>query len=288
VSIPGIELGEGDGPDQRVVTSNYFSQLGIPVLQGRGFSEQDRQGAPMVIVVNEAASRKYWPGRSPVGQPLSVQGLDRTVIGVVADIRQYGLEQQTPATLYAPSTQEGLRGAELLIRTARDPMASLPAVKAALWSVSREQIFSPDISTLESRLDGLLAVRRFNMALLSILGLMGLVIAAVGIFGVMAYAVAQRMTEMGIRISLGATRSHILAMVLRDATALIAAGLLIGSVATWRLSSLAEAFLFQIRPADPRVFAGALGLLVLVGLIAALVPARRAASVDPLVALKDT
>jgi putative ABC transport system permease protein len=286
VSLPGRERPTGDDAFilSTGVSDGYFAQLRIPLVDGRFSSDEDRDGAPPVIIVNETAARKYWPGRSPIGEKLG----GRTVIGVVGDIRQYGPEQPPRQAAFTPIAQSFSPNAHLLIRTAGDPLELLPAAKAAIWSVNPSQHFSEDVVTLEGHMNRLLAPQRFNMALMAILGIMALVIAAAGMFGVMAYVVAQRTNEFGVRIALGATSRQIVSMVLKGAAGLIACGLAIGAVAAWYLSSFAEAFLFQVQPTDPRVFAAALILLALAGLTAAAIPARRAAAVDPLVSLRES
>jgi ABC-type antimicrobial peptide transport system permease subunit len=177
--------------------------------------------------------------------------------------------------------------AAVLARTAGDPQALLPAVKAAIWSVHPEQRFTSEVVTLEGHMNRLTAPRRFNMALLGMFGVLALVIAAAGIYGVMAYAVAQRTTEIGVRMALGATRGNIVSMILANAGLLVAIGLAIGFLSARYLSVTVETFLFQVEPTDPRVFLGALATLALAGLVASVVPARRAAAVDPAIALRS-
>jgi ABC-type antimicrobial peptide transport system permease subunit len=166
-------------------------------------------------------------------------------------------------------------------------MAVLPAVKAAIWSVNREQRLTNDTVTLERHMDRLIAQRRFNMAVLALFGVLGLVIAAVGIYGVMAYVVAQRTNEIGVRMALGATRANVVTMILRRAGVLMAAGLVIGGAGAWYLSAGVRTFLFEVQPNDIGIFFGALAVLAAAGLLASALPARRAATVDPLVALRS-
>jgi predicted permease len=290
VTLPGkAEMkDDADSIDYRRVTSEYFSLLRLPLLRGRHFTDDDRAGAQRVAIVNQAAASKYWPGRDPIGEHISLQGWDRLVVGIVADVRQGGPEQTPRQSVFVPFAQEPATGAELLIRTSGDPMALVSAIKTAAWNVNHSQGLSPEISTLEQSMDRLIAPRRFNMAMLGLLGALGLVIAAVGIFGVMAYTVTQRTSEIGVRMALGATPAGIVSMVLKGAATLIAAGLVLGAAAAWPLASFAEAFLFQLTPTDPRVFVGAIALLAVVGLFAAVIPARRAAKVDPLKSLRET
>jgi putative ABC transport system permease protein len=173
------------------------------------------------------------------------------------------------------------------MRTARDPLASLAAVKAAIWSINREQRLTAETVTLEGYMDRLIAQRRFNMALLALFGLLGLVIAAVGIYGVMAYVVAQRTSEIGVRMALGATRANVVGMVLRRAAILMTIGLAVGGAAAWAFSTRVGTFLFEVQPRDAGIFAASLAVLAAAGLLASAIPARRAASVDPLVALRQ-
>jgi putative ABC transport system permease protein len=176
--------------------------------------------------------------------------------------------------------------ATLVMRTDGDPAALLPAVKAAIWSVNKDQVINTDRTTLDAYMDGLIAQRRFNMALLAAFGALGLVICAAGIYGVMAYIVSQRTREIGVRIALGASRAAVIWMVLANAGTLVAAGLAIGGVAAWYLSAAARSFLFQLDARDPRAFAGAMLCLALSALVATALPARRAATVDPNTALR--
>ena len=165
-------------------------------------------------------------------------------------------------------------------------MAVFPAVKAAIWSVNKDQRLSGDVFTLEGYMDRLIAQRRFNMTLLVLFGGLGLVIAGAGIYGVMAYIVAQRTGEIGVRMALGATRAHVVSMVLKRAGVMMAAGLIIGGGIAWYASALVRTFLFETEPNDIRILAAALATLAGAGLLASAIPARRAASVDPLAALR--
>jgi putative ABC transport system permease protein len=289
VELPGrgkLE-GEGDDIDRRSVSSNYLQLLRIPLLKGRYLSDDDREGATPVIVINQAAADRYWPGQEALGQRIKVNQIERTVVGVVGNIHHLGPEIAPRQEGYIPRVQDQQFGASLVIKTAGDPMAVLPAVKAAIWTVNREQRFTAETVTLERYLDRLIAQRRFNMAVLALFGVLGLVIAAVGIYGVMAYVVAQRTNEIGVRMALGATRGNVVSMVLRRAATLMAAGLLIGGLGAWYLSAGLKSFLFEVQPDDLGIFAAALAVLACAGLLASALPARRAATVDPLIALRS-
>ena len=259
----------------------------IPLLRGRLLTPDDRENSEPVLVVNEAAARKYWPSTDALGQHIQIQNTDRTVVGIVGNVRHLVPEVPPRQECYVPAAQNPQTGAALVIRTSGDPLAVFPAVKAAVWSVNPEQRVTADSFTLEGYMDRLVAQRRFNMALVSLFGVLGLLISAVGIYGVMAYLVAQRTQEIGVRMALGATRTTVVSMVLRRAGTLIVLGLVIGGGAASLLGTTAKAFLFEVQPTNASVFAGALITLAAAGLVASIVPARRAATVDPLVALRQ-
>jgi predicted permease len=289
VELPGrgkLE-GEGDEIDRRSVTSNYLQLLRIPLLKGRYLSDEDRDGSTPVLVINQAAAQRYWPGQEALGQRVTISDKERTVVGIVGNIHHLGPETAPRQECYIPAAQDRQFGSALVVRTAGNPMAVLTAVKAAIWTVNREQRFTGDTVTLERYMDRLIAQRRFNMAVLALFGALGLVIAAVGIYGVMAYVVAQRTNEIGVRMALGATRGNVVSMVLRRAAGLMVLGLLIGGTGAWYLSAGVKSFLFEVQPNDIGIFAAALAILACAGLLASALPARRAATVDPLIALRS-
>jgi putative ABC transport system permease protein len=289
LQLPDGRKFEGDEAiDRRSVTPDYLALMGIPLLGGRYLSPDDREASQNVAVINQTAAARYWPGRDPIGERFSINSQDRIVVGLVRDIRHLGPEQPARPEVYVPMRQEGTIGGTLAIRTGPDPLTVLPAVKAAIWSVNKDQRLSGETVTLEGHLDRMLAQRRFNMALLALFGGLGLIIAAVGIYGVMAYLVAQRTNEIGVRMALGATRGHVVRMILRRAGALTGAGLALGTLLAWPLSRYFEvkSFLFEIEPTDVVTYIVALGVLAATGLVASAIPARRAASIDPLTALR--
>jgi putative ABC transport system permease protein len=288
ITLPGGSQlhGAENAIDVRGVTTNFFSQFGIPVVQGRTFTNEDRPDSLLVAIVNQAAANRYWPDRSPIGEHVSIGSTDRVIVGVVADIRQYGLEKPARQAAFVPFGQQVATGANLLVKTTGDPVAAFPAVKAAIRAINPAQTLPSDLDSLDAYMERLIAPRRFTMALLSILGGLGLVIASVGIFGVMAYLVTLRTAEFGVRMALGATPQAILTMVLKHAGVLVGLGLAVGLIAAWPLARLSESFLFQMRSNDPRVFIAALMVLVIAALVAAVIPARRAARVDPVIALR--
>jgi predicted permease len=288
VKLPdGREVRMGDSLERRDVTPGYLKLLGVPLLRGRHLSDDDRADTQGVVVINQTAARKCWPGQEALGRRLTLDGKERVVVGIAADIRSFGPEVPARPEGYIPMAQgRRLIGATLLMRTAGDPLKVLPAVKSAIWSVNKDQPITGPLFTLEQIMERLIAQRRFTMTLFALLGVLGLVISAVGVYGVMAYLVAQRTNEIGVRIALGATPGGVVAMVLGRAGALIGIGLAIGTAVALYASRFAKSFLFQLEPNDPRVFAAALTVLALAGLVASVVPARRAAAVDPIVALR--
>jgi putative ABC transport system permease protein len=275
-------------PDSRVsvrrVTPRYHQALQIPLRRGRLFDETDREGNPATVILNEGAAKKYFPGEDPLGQIVDLNG-ERTVVGIVGDVHQTSLEMDSRAEAYIPLQQSRVPGAELVVRTSANPYDVLPAVKSAVFAVLPD-VPLRNVSTMEELIARRLAQRRLNMLLLGLFGLLGLVISAVGIYGLMAYLVTQRTREIGVRIALGASRSNVVAMVLLNAAALVGCGVVLGSVTAWYLSAASKAFLFRLQPTDPRAFIAATASLLLAALIASVIPARRAASVDPMVALR--
>jgi predicted permease len=288
IVVNGVKQDGDNSVDRRGVTADYLQLLRIPLIRGRYLTDVDREGSQPVMVVNQTAAKKYWPDQDPIGQRAVINSIERTVVGIVGDIRHLGPEEPARPEAYAPLTQEKNTGAALVIRTDGDAMRVLPAVKAAIWSVNDEQRLTSETPTLELQMDRLIAQRRFNMALLALFGALGLVIAAVGIYGVMSYVVAQRTNEIGVRMALGATRRHVMSMVLLRSVLLMAAGLILGTLASWPLTTLldVQSFLFQVQSTSPAVYALVSAVLAATGVLASAVPAFRAASIDPLVALR--
>ena len=194
VELPGRgELpGADNDVDVRRVSPDYLKALRVPLLRGRHLTGFDRASAPLVALVNDAAARKYWPGQDALGQRITIADKERIVVGVVGNIRHLGPETPPRQEAYIPMAQENVQAATLVARTTGPPLEVLPAVKAAIRSVNRDQRFTADVTTLDGYMDRLVGQRRFLMALTGLLGLLGLAIAAAGVYGVMAYAVAQR------------------------------------------------------------------------------------------------
>jgi putative ABC transport system permease protein len=280
--IPGRVL--NDDLDFNEISPDYFRAMRVPLLKGRFFADEDRQGSEPVAIINDAAAKKHFPGVDPIGRTVNFLGT-RRIVGIVGNIRHDGPETDWRRQGFVPLNQSQAVGATLVLRLSRDAGDVLPAVKSAIWS-EFPGLALPDTQTLSHYLNNLIAPRRFNMLLLTTFGLLGVVIACVGIYGVMAYVVMLRTPEIGIRMALGAVPSRILWSVLGRALTYLAGGLVIGLTGAWILSALVSGFLFEIRPHDPWVYAGVGATLVVTGLTAAFLPARRASRVDPLVALR--
>jgi putative ABC transport system permease protein len=286
VTIPGrLDLTAGESIGTTTVTPDYHNALKIPLRRGRLFSPTDRQGAPLVTIINDSAAKKHFPGEDPIGRAIRFEGNARTIVGIVGDVHQFSFEMAPRTEAYIPMEQSVVVGSELVIRTNGDPYAVLPQVKAAVFAVLPD-VPLRNVRTMNELIAMRVAQRKVSMLLLGLFGLLGLVISAIGIYGVMAYLVSQRAREIGVRMALGATRANVIRMVLLNACVLVVPGLIVGGVVAWYLSAVARTFLFSIEATDPRAFAAAFLLLALSALLASAIPARRAATVDPMEALR--
>ncbi|HET9395461.1 MAG TPA: ABC transporter permease [Nitrospiraceae bacterium] len=286
LGIPGRELPRHTDIALNEITPDYFRVLKVPLLRGRVFAETDIDTSEPVVILNHAAAARYFPKEDAVGRVIRLVG-NRTVVGVVGDIRHDGPEGGWRTQAFIPLSQSRVSGATLVVRTTPGAKGILPAVRQAIWSELPDTLPTRvDEHDLTYYFDALVAQRRFNMLLLALFGALGLSIASVGIYGVIGYVVSQRTQEIGIRMALGAQPSTILKSVLGGALLTILVGIAIGLIGAWGLSGLVGEFLFEVQPHDPRVYAGALLLLATTGLAAAFGPARRASSVDPLIALR--
>ena len=275
--------------DRYSVSPDYFRVMRIPLKRGRVFATADVATAPKVAVISEACAHALFPDRDPLGKQIQLGGRDDhkpwlTIVGVVGDIRHYGLDTPSNIAAYIPQAQDLTFGYSLMARTNTDPRRMEKAVRAAFLAVDPTQpVFQ--VRPMESYMASSLAQRRFTMALLALFGGLALALAAVGIYGVVSYTVLSRTREMGIRMALGAERRDLLAMVLRQAAALAVAGLAAGLAASLALTRFLTSLLFEVRTTDVTTLGLIAALLAIVALTASYLPARRAASVDPTVAL---
>jgi putative ABC transport system permease protein len=282
--IPGRVLPSGQDLDFNEISPDYFQTMGVPLRRGRVFSDADRAGSEPVVIINEAAARRFFGDEDPVGQMVRLQGL-RRIVGIVGNIRHDGPETDWRTQGFIPLGQSTAVNATLVARLSQDPSYVLPSIKAAVWRFFPETAL-PDVQTLEGYLSALTAQRRFNMLLTALFGVLAIAIAAIGIYGVMAYAVVQRTSEIGIRLALGATPAAIRRSVVGTAAGYLGLGLTVGMLGAWLVSRLISGFLFQTQPHDPLIYAAVIVLLMGVGGLAAFIPARRAGRLDPLVALR--
>ncbi len=277
--------------DQRVATSHYFETLEIPLLEGRYFDDQDLPGMTRVVVVDERMANELWPGQSAIGKRIRFGDQTttsdwETVVGVVGQVKQYALDADARIAFYRPHTQQPARQLYVTVRTAGDPAALGGPVRDAIRGLDPDlPIFR--MKTMRARVDESLARRRFLMTLLSLFAAVAAALAAIGIYGVMAYLVSQGTREMGIRIALGASPASIQRLVIRQGLLVGLVGVTAGLSGAFALTHLLDSLLFGVEPTDPLTFAAIAAALLAVALAASYVPARRAAGTDPIVALRS-
>ena len=287
VGKPKPPRGQDLVTDVRVVSHNYFQAMAVPLLRGRTFDSRDLGTGVRRVIVNQTLARKHFPGEDPIGKSIVVswndEGADE-IIGVVGDVRQ---DLDTPARemIYWPPGRFTYPFMTVAIRTAGDPRAIVPAAVAALRDID-PNVAAADIQTMDEIVDNSVTQRRLTMVLLSIFAALALVLAAVGIYGVIGYSVSQRTQEIGIRMALGAPRAAVMRMVVGQAMVLAGIGLAAGAVGAWLLTRLMAKLLFGVTPSDPLTFAAVSALLALVAAVAASVPGIRATRVDPVIALR--
>jgi predicted permease len=282
--VPGQALPVADF---RVVSENYFDTLHIPVLEGRAFTRADRPGVPDVAIVNRTAARHFWGTQDPFGKRFSTNG-GKTwtqITGVVGDIKQYGLDKDAADEIYVPLAQSPLLDAILVVKTSVEPMSVARGIIELLYAVDPNQPAARVRSMEQVRAESV-AAPRLTANLLSLFALLALTIAATGIGGVMALAVGQRRHEIGVRMAIGARPVEILRMVLGQGMALALVGITLGLMGAFALTRLLQRLLFEVGPTDPLTFVGVAIVLSAATLVACYVPARRAARVDPIIALR--
>jgi putative ABC transport system permease protein len=270
------------------VTPGALEAVGARLLAGRAFTERDTGQSTPVIIINRQMADRMFPGQDPLGRRIRSwrdENVYREIVGVVADIRHSPVTEEHSNMVYVPHSQSAWQTMMLMVRAASDPTPLLPSVRAAIWSVDRKLSIS-EVQTMDQIVDLGMARPRFSMFLLAAFGATALLLAAIGIYGVVAYSVTQRTREIGIRIALGADRRDVLGMVARGALLLATAGVVFGVAGGMALTRFMSTLLYGVSPTDLRTFAMVAGLLMAVTLLAAFVPARRAAKVDPIVTLR--
>ena len=285
---PALRTGEYNLAKYRPVSPGYFETIGIPLLRGRGFISADNEDAPLVVVINESMARRYWGQGNPVAERLQFgPPIWRTVIGVVGDVRHEGLDAEARPELYVPFAQAPNNEARttIVVRTALDPIVVTTALRKTVSAID-PAVPLDQVETMEELVSASVGQPRFRTALLAVFSILALVIASIGVYGVMNYLVIQRTREFGIRLAVGATEGDVLRLVLGRAAALIVAGLCLGLLGSVVLARLIASLLYGVTPLDSLTFAAVSLLLSAVALFASYIPARRATRIDPTVALR--
>jgi putative ABC transport system permease protein len=285
IEIEGRQLPESDSSvSVRAVSLDYFRTMGIALMKGRDFTAAD-QGKSDVLIVNQAMARHYWPGADPVGRQIRLEGKAHTIAGMVANVKNFGLQAETGIEVYVPFADAPTTYVGLAVRTLGDPGAVAGAVRAVVHGVDRN-LTVDRVASMREILNRLVAGPRFDLALLGSFAALALVLAVVGIYGVVSYSVAQRTREIGVRMALGAERPAVLRMVMAQGAMLACAGIALGLAGSFAATRVLQSFLFGIPPRDGVTFAAVSLLLLAICLLASYIPARRAAKVDPMVALR--
>jgi putative ABC transport system permease protein len=281
--------GQGIGGRYRVCSPRYFQALGMTLLAGRGFTDQDTADAPLVVIINETMARRFWPKEEPIGKRIRFPGNPERnpwmqVVGVVRDVK-HELNLAVTPEFYRPYAQDAWREMNLVARTRTEPMALAAAIRSQVLALDNDQpVFR--IRTLEQVRSESVLFQRFSVVILGLFGTLALILVAAGIYGVMSYSVAQRAHEIGIRLALGAQARDVLRLVVGQGLGLTSIGVAIGVAAAFGLTRLMERLLFEVSATDPSVFLVIALLLAAVALVACYLPARRAMKVDPMVALR--
>jgi putative ABC transport system permease protein len=287
---PPLPPGAGQSTNFYAVSDDYFKAMGIPLLRGRLLNQRDLRDSPHVAVINETMAKRMFPNEDPIGKRLTFDTGENNpdwfeIVGIVGDVKQYGLDQATTMQTYEPFTQQPQSSMRLVVRTAGDPTEQSAAIRNAVLELDKEQPIS-NIRTLADYLSTSIAQQQFSMMLLAVFAAVALVLSAVGIYGVLSYSVTQRTHEIGIRMALGAGRGKVLKLVVGHGMLLALLGVVIGLAAAFALTRLMTILLYGVTPTDPLTFSLIALLLLLVALLACWIPARRATQVDPLIALR--
>ncbi|HST23081.1 MAG TPA: ABC transporter permease [Blastocatellia bacterium] len=287
-----VQSGTEPNADYRAVTDDYFRTMGIPLLKGRDFTVRDSKDAPDAMIISEMLAERFFPGEDPVGKRIQIfpdPTRWREIVGVVGNVKLLGLDAETNPTIYVPYSQNpypaALRNVFLVARTSSDPKSLVASIRSELKSLDKDIPVS-QVQTMEEVISGSLAQRRLSMSLLIVFAALAAGLSAVGIYGVMAYIVAQRTHEIGIRMAMGAEQKDVIKMVLGDGAKLTFAGIGAGLAVAVGLTRFLQSLLYQVSATDTVIYASIVLLLTVVALLASYIPARRAAKIDPMEALR--
>ena len=297
LAIPGLPPNTPSVADYRTATPDYFRAIGIPLVRGRTFEDADRESRPFVALVSSSAAKRFWPDRDPMGERFQINtpGPEYTVVGIVGDVHAASLDAAPQPTVYVPHRQDPWPFMTFVLRMASgsakaesyERSAGLQAsVQNAIWRVDKDQPISA-IRTMDEQLSRSLTGRRFSVTLFSAFGATAVLLAAVGLYGVLAFVVAQRRREIGVRMALGATAREVIADVMGQGLRLAAIGIAIGIALAIGAARLLQSLLFGTSSTDAATFAGVATLLIVIAAAASALPAFRASRVDPLVALRE-
>jgi predicted permease len=291
-----VSRSEGTGPDEEnqytvnmnVVGLKYFATMGIPLLRGRDFTPQDNQGAPLTVIVNEAFARRYFAGDDPIGKRMSFRGAQgpwSEIIGIARDSKYRTLGESPRPFVYVPLAQNHETGMALHVRTTGNPIGLAGAVRHEVQSLD-QNLPVTELQTLSGVVAGSLFAARMGAVLLAVFGSLALLLAAIGLYGVMSYTVSRRTREIGIRMALGAATGNVLRLVLKEGMSLVGSGVAVGLIVAAAVTRLLASFLYGVSPLDAATFVAIPMVLALVAFLASYLPARRAAKVDPMIALR--
>jgi putative ABC transport system permease protein len=285
---PEQSVAEQPAADVRSVSPDYFRAMSIPLKRGRTFSERDREDGVPVVIISESMARRFWPSEDALGKRLTLsfskeQG-PREIVGIVGDVKG-GLDSDVRPTAYVSYKQIPRPFMTFVARTSSDPKNSIQPISRAIYAIDKDEALR-DVGTLDEVFASSLSGRRFSMTLLMSFAALALILAAIGVYGVMNYSVVLRRRELGIRIALGAQTADVLRLVLRQGLALTLAGVGAGLLGAFALTHLMASLLYGVTATDSLTFAGVSGVLLAVGVLASYLPARRATKVDPMNALR--
>jgi putative ABC transport system permease protein len=277
--------GEEPRADIRTATPGYFETMKIALVKGRFIDGRDRQGAPGTMVINETMARRHFPGEDPIGKVVRNPHGKGEVVGVVGDVKHYGLDRDPRAELFMPAWQQPLNGMALVVRTASDPKGFVDAIRREVLAVDAEQPIY-DVSAMVDVVSRSVFLPRVSMLMLIAFAIWALLVAVAGIYGVVSYTVTQRTRELGVRMALGADAASTLKLVLGRSMLLVGGGTVCGLIDSMAVTRAITGLLYGVSPLDPIVFVGVSLTLAAAGLVASLIPALRATRVDPIAALR--